>query len=214
MTRINVGCGQTPTEGWINYDNSMSVRLARLPGIAVVLTRLSLLNESQRTFIALARASDIRYANAVKRIPEPTGSVEVFYSSHMLEHLDQHEALSFLREARRVLKSAGVIRIAVPDIRFHVNNYLESGDANGLIIGSLLTKSRPRRLTDKVAYLAIGDRHHQWMYDGDSLCSLLESAGFLNPMVTEAGTTMISDPGRLDLAERCPESVFVESLNP
>lgn len=214
MTRINVGCGPTPTEGWVNYDNSMSVRLAWMLGAGRVLQRVPLLREPQRRFISLARVLDVRYANAVRRIPQPTASVEVLYSSHMLEHLDPQEAASFLREARRVLKPGGVIRIAVPDLRYHVDNYLDSGDANALIEGTLLTKNRPRRFAEKVAYLAIGDRHHQWMYDGESLCGLLNSAGFLTPKVMEAGTTMIIGPGKLNLSERSPESVFVEALNP
>ena len=27
--KINIGCGDTPTKGWSNYDNSWSVRLAK-----------------------------------------------------------------------------------------------------------------------------------------------------------------------------------------
>ena len=29
MTRVNVGCGMTPTRGWRNFDNSPSLKLAR-----------------------------------------------------------------------------------------------------------------------------------------------------------------------------------------
>ena len=28
MKRINIGCGSSPTAGWNNFDNSLSVRLA------------------------------------------------------------------------------------------------------------------------------------------------------------------------------------------
>jgi hypothetical protein len=27
--RVNVGCGSSPTPGWVNFDNSLSVRAAR-----------------------------------------------------------------------------------------------------------------------------------------------------------------------------------------
>ena len=30
--KINIGCGDTPTKGWRNYDNSWSVRLAKKKG--------------------------------------------------------------------------------------------------------------------------------------------------------------------------------------
>ena len=29
--QINIGCGQTPTEGWINFDNSPAIKLAKSP---------------------------------------------------------------------------------------------------------------------------------------------------------------------------------------
>ena len=29
--RINVGCGNTPTNDWINYDNSLSIVISKLP---------------------------------------------------------------------------------------------------------------------------------------------------------------------------------------
>ena len=40
--RINVGCGMTPTPGWTNYDNSLSVKLARRPILASFATRFLL----------------------------------------------------------------------------------------------------------------------------------------------------------------------------
>jgi len=27
--RVNIGCGQSPTPGWINFDNSLTVKIAR-----------------------------------------------------------------------------------------------------------------------------------------------------------------------------------------
>jgi hypothetical protein len=26
--RVNVGCGMSPTKGWLNYDNSTSIKLS------------------------------------------------------------------------------------------------------------------------------------------------------------------------------------------
>lgn len=212
--RLNVGCGQTPTPGWKNYDNSPSVLLARRPITAYVLDKLRMLNGWQKEFIAFVQHSDIRWADVTKRIPEPDGSVEMVYSSHMLEHLDKAEAARFLQEVRRVLAPGGVFRLAVPDIRYLVHAYLQHRDADRFIEQTMLT--RPKNVTwlQKLKYLWIGDRHHVWMYDGDSLCKLLTAAGFHNAQVMTPGTTMIDDPGELNLREREPESVFVEALNP
>jgi predicted SAM-dependent methyltransferase len=132
----------------------------------------------------------------------------------MLEHLDKQETISFFKEARRILIPGGIIRLSVPDLRLHVDNYLQDEDADKFIQITLLSTPRPKSLFEKIKYLIVGDRHHMWMYDGKSLCRLLESAGFVNPEVIEPGRTTISDPGTLDLTERADESLYVEATNP
>ena len=66
MTRINVGCGQTPTPGWTNYDNSPSARVARIPFLLSLVERFGLLSKQQRDFMRVAQAHDIRYADVVR----------------------------------------------------------------------------------------------------------------------------------------------------
>jgi predicted SAM-dependent methyltransferase len=150
----------------------------------------------------------------VRRIPHADGSVDVVYTSHMVEHLDRDEAMQFLREARRVLRRGGILRIAVPDLRFHIDRYLEQHDADVFVEGVRLGRSRPKGLRRKIMSAIVGDREHHWMYDGPSLARLLAAAGFQDPRVMPSGMTTIPDPGALDLAERAPESVFVEATNP
>ena len=212
--RINIGCGQTPTPGWRNYDNSWSIKLAKSPIVYRLMVAARLLSKPQEDFVAFAQNEHIDWADASVRIPESDGCADVLYTSHMVEHLEPVLALSFLAEARRVLKPGGVIRIAVPDIRYHIDNYIEDQDADNFISRTLLTRSAPKTLLAKVKYLAIGDRNHQWMYDGRSLCKLLGKAGFSDPQVAAPGTTRILDHAQLDLEERVPESVFAEATNP
>lgn len=212
--KINMGCGQTPTKEWRNYDNSWSVRLAKKSLLTFILGKSGFLSDSQQQFISFAKKKNILWANATKRIPEENTSVDVVYSSHMIEHVEKEDAEIFFKEARRILKSGGIIRIAVPDIKYHVENYRKDGDADKFIEGTHLTRKKPKTIIAKIKYLIIGDRNHQWMYDGKSLCKLLSSAGFQEPKVMEAGSTNIAEPGTLDLKERSPESVFVEAINP
>jgi hypothetical protein len=67
---------------------------------------------------------------------------------------------------------------------------------------------------DRLRWLVAGFRDHGWMYDGPSLCRLLQTAGFVDVGEVSAGHTMISDPGELNLREREDESVFVEARAP
>jgi hypothetical protein len=214
MCKINIGCGDMPTPGWINYDNSWTVRLARLPLLVSLLNCFGLLSPKQLQFINIVKQQGILYADAINSIPHSDKSVTVLYSCHMFEHLDRLEAKSFLREARRVLVHGGIIRIAVPNIRYHIDRYLVHGDSDRFIDDLYMARLRPTGILAKLRYLIIGERHHLWMYDGPSLCKILKQAGFVDPQVLPAGETTIPNTGLLDLAERSPESLFVEAVNP
>lgn len=214
MLRVNIGCGRTPTRGWRNFDNSPAIRLATVPRLPEVLRSLSLLSEARYRFVLFARANAIEYGDAVKGLPIPAGSVDVLYSSHMLEHLDRQEANTFLTEVRRLLRPGGIIRLAVPDIRQHIEQYNLSSNADRFIEAMQLSIPRPRSLAQRLQLLLAGTRHHQWMYDGQSLCDLLERHGFVDIRELAAGATTIKDHAALDLHERSFESVYVEAQNP
>lgn len=212
--RVNVGCGTSPTPGWRNFDNSPSLRLSQLPTVVRALRRLGLLRPEQEAFIDFARTHQIEYADGSQRLPLPDASVEVLYSSHMLEHLDRAAANAFLKEVNRVLRPGGLVRLAVPDLRLQLQHYLESKDADAFVRATYLAEERGTRLADRLRLLLIGARNHQWMYDGSSLCRLLRSSGFAEVEVVPAGTSSISDAAPLDLHEREDESVYVEARKP
>lgn len=211
--RINVGCGQNPTRGWRNFDNSLSLRLSRLPIVSDVLFRVGFIDEPQYRFIQFARLHEIEFADATARLPIGDGAADALYSCHMFEHLDREEAALFLREVKRVLRPGGVLRLVVPDIKKHVQQYHTHGDADAFIASTLLAQPRPRTPIDRLKALFVGTRHHQWMYDGASLSRLLEAHGFISTRVVGAGVSRIDDP-YLDLCEREDESVYVEALRP
>jgi len=58
--RVNIGCGQTPTEGWNNYDNSFAIRIAEIPIISHIASKIGLLSKSQAEFVNFARNSNIK----------------------------------------------------------------------------------------------------------------------------------------------------------
>jgi SAM-dependent methyltransferase len=203
--RVNVGCGATPTEGWQNFDNSLTVRIGAKP------VARGLLPASP--FVAAVKSGKVRYANALS-LPLADGSAEAIYSSHMVEHLDRDEARAFLAECRRVLKPGGFVRLAVPDLRKIVEDYLASEDADEMMVRTHLGRMRPRGLRGRARALVVGERNHMWMYDGPSLVRLVASAGFDDATTMAPGSTNIPAPGALDLEERADESVYVEALRP
>lgn len=210
--RINVGCGMTPTKGCLNFDNSFSIRLSAYPGLSNILHKMKFIDQSQMQYIRFCREHNIGWADATTRIPVPDNSVEVLYSSHMFEHLDRREAAMFLAEARRVLVSGGIIRLAVPDLEKHVNSYMTHPDADVFMESLTVCVPKPRSLSERVRTVLVGARHHQWMYDGKSLCKLLGHCGFAEARNFPPGETRIENPASFDLCERKDESVYVEAI--
>jgi predicted SAM-dependent methyltransferase len=214
MHRINVGCSISPTAGWLNFDNSFSIKLSSYPALARILYQAKLIKPPQMELIKFFQENKVIWADAAKRIPLQNNSVETLYSSHMIEHLDRIEAKLFLEEANRVLVPGGIIRLAVPDIEKLVKKYLEDGDADVFIESTVMCIPKPRGMAERIQTFLVGPRHHQWMYDTRSLCKLLTETGFTNPTGLNAGQTRIANHHPLNLYERESESIYVEATKP
>lgn len=177
---------------------------------------LGLLDESQKKNIEWNKDNPwVNWADATNRIPVEDRSVEVLYTSHMVEHLDHDDLDRFLREALRVLIPGGILRVVVPDLSKIVNDYTANGDADDFFRRLNVSSGKsPKTLVQRLRWLIVGSRDHVWMYDGPSLCRLLERHGFQHPIILPAGQTTIATPGSLDLSERSDESVYVEASAP
>lgn len=211
---LNIGCGRSPTQGWYNYDNSPAVWLARSRLLSAIVARLGLLDSNGLAFAEFCRTNDVRHANAARRIPHGSATVDTIYSSHMLEHLDRDEACAFLAECRRVLKPGGILRLAVPDLRNAAYQYLRLNDGDGFLRHLQFDLDRPRGLAGHLRRLLTGGRGHHWMYDRDSLTALVTDAGFVDLEFMGQGKTGIAEPGSLDLTEREADSLCVEARQP
>ena len=212
IKRVNIGCGSTPTKGWINYDNSPSINIAASPIKYFLLRKLHLLNASQIEYIEMIKKNRILFADATKKLPFHTNEVQCIYSSHMLEHLSKRSANSFLKECLRILSPNGVLRLVLPDLRKLVNSYLADGDADLFIEDSFLIPPSVETLRDKFKLILVGYRQHQWMYDSKSLTKIVLKAGFRKVLEQKPGYTCINNYGELDLLQRSEESFYIEAI--
>lgn len=211
MKRVNIGCGLHPTKGWINYDNNVFIYFARIPLAKWILSRMPFIPEGIILFMEKVNTYGIKYANAAKRIPEPDNSIAVLYSSHMLEHLDNKEAIVFLREARRVLVKDGIIRIVIPDFDYFIEEYLKDHDPGKFIKNTCLVGSKPNKIVKKIQYLIMGHGWHHCMYNRITIADLLGNAGFTNIRIVNAGETTIKNADELALNEHEGISIYLEA---
>jgi predicted SAM-dependent methyltransferase len=97
-----------------------------------------------------------------------TGTIDLIYASHVLEHFGRREHLEVLREWHRVLKPGGVLRLSVPDFAACAALYYEQGLVDGL--------------TGLVGLVSGGQRDpfdfHKMIFDRELLTKSLTESGF------------------------------------
>lgn len=109
-------------------------------------------------------------------------SVELIYACHVLEHFGRHAIHGVLTEWHRVLRSSGVLRLAVPDFGECARLYCE---------GKL------DRFTDIVGLICGGQRDqydfHKMIFDRRFLEEELKTAGFREVRAWDWRTTEHAD---------------------
>ncbi|GMQ83083.1 MAG: hypothetical protein BMS9Abin05_2561 [Rhodothermia bacterium] len=137
-------------------------------------------------------------------IPFPNATVEVIYSSHLLEHFSYPAPmLDFLRECKRILKSGGVFSVAVPNARIFLEAYADDSgfdkDKYCVYDVGLTYKGR----IDYVNFVAHMGGEHKHLFDEENLLEILEEAGFSHVKLREF------DPS-VDREDRRHESIYAE----
>ena len=100
-------------------------------------------------------------------------SASLIYSSHSFEYFDRVEAIAVLNEWKRVLKSGGVLRLAVPDFDSLIKVYETTGNIES-ILGPLYGKMEINTIEGKQSL------YHKTVYNFESLSNLLIETGFSN----------------------------------
>ena len=103
----------------------------------------------------------------VTKLPYVENSVDLIYASHLIAYFDRDEIVEVLKEWKRVLKPAGILRLATPDFKAMAKLYIKS---NSCTLDNFLGP-----LYGKMGTPAI---YHKTTYDLYSLIELLASVGF------------------------------------
>jgi SAM-dependent methyltransferase len=216
LTRLHIGCGLTYLEGWINCDGGPSTRLfSLLPAPARwLLKRSGLLGRGRLSFWQFLEQHPIVSLNALHRWPFESDSVDIIYSSHLIDCFTQPEILQFFQQAARVLKPGGQIRLLGMSLSLAVQTYLQQGDARLLTSvvsfphpgeGTLATRLK-RAVWPPVLYRA--------QMDFRSYQTMLSSLGFEEIVELAPGQTTIAGLEPVNLWQRHGESVIVEARKP
>lgn len=215
--KLNLGSGPRVVPGWVSIDRSPSIALHRVPLLRTALRRAGVLAEGQLA----PWPREVVRRDLRAPLPYPAASAEAIYSSHTLEHLYLDEARRVLAECHRVLRPAGVLRLALPDARAFAAALLAgsgsasgpgsgSGGGDGRVFNQRLQahpESRPGMVAAVVR--AAGSAVHRWQPTEDLVGELLADAGF-----TEVHSRRFREGALPELAviEHRAESLFVEAF--
>ncbi len=207
MIKINVGCGLSVVEGWSNFDGSPTVRLQKLYGIG--------------GFFKMALKprfpSNVIYGDVVKGLTLTSGSVDLVYSSHMLEHLSLEDFRLALLEIKRVLKPGGVFRAVLPDLEVSVDDYIKNTDprANTQFLRDTMlgVEKRPRTFLAQCRSL-VGNSNHLWMWDYRGMAEELRLIGFTDISRSYYNDSKIPDFSEVEDVDRWESCLGFECQKP
>lgn len=176
---LNIGCGNSPADGWLNIDSSPHLRASKIP----IVGRIVLRQAKNKGGIRRAVYGDIVHGLNLKN-----DSCELVFASHVLEHLTTADFDTALDNIYAYLRPGGILRVIVPDLRYYIERYrIDCEDE------AVAREAAPRFMTlSGIAGLgsrktlsarmreALSNRRHQMMWDGRSLTAALAQHGFQN----------------------------------
>jgi predicted SAM-dependent methyltransferase len=110
-----------------------------------------------------------------RRLPFKSGYLDRIYSEHVLEHVPYRSAVYFLSEARRTLRTGGVIRIAMPDLDDLIDGYQKDWRRFDWVNWPAHRFIKTRAEMINIAFRWWG---HQHLYNREELERALQEAGF------------------------------------
>ena len=207
---INVGCGASPTDGFVNYDYNFFLKLMKIPLFYNFISIFRLIPDAHLNFMKIAKLNNIKFCDASRNIPEKSFSVDLIYTCHMIEHLDKNETDNFLKECKRVLKPNGYLRIVVPDFDRLIQIYNENKNVDEFINGSCLVGDKPKNFFKKLQYFLQGHGWHHQMFNQESLTKLLMKHGFYNLIFLKPGESKIPMKTAINLFDFSNQSIYCE----
>lgn len=224
VVKINIGSGPDGRADWVNLDWGILPLLGKMSWLVKFFVNIKIFPKNYST----SWPKSLRLVDCRKKLPFKDQTADFIYTSHFIEHLPRYRTIELLRECKRILRTNGILRIGVPDVKLLSEKYV-NGDKDFFMLFEKMTNqvdklesladlfvqhfyghdcwSKPN-IIQKFQRLFI--RGHLWMYDYDSLSAVLREAGFLVIKHCQAGQGRTPDIEHLDIHKI--SSLFIEAF--
>jgi predicted SAM-dependent methyltransferase len=142
-------------------------------------------------------------------LPLPSDRFDYAVSIHALQEIAYPEVVPVLRELRRVLKPAGVLRLALPDLDRAIDAYVRRDLSYFLVPDDEVTS-----LGGKLAVQMTWYGASRTLFTFDFTAELLGKAGFVDIARCAYQETRSAYPEIVALDNRPKETLFVEAVKP
>jgi len=139
-------------------------------------------------------------------LPLPDESFDYIVSIHALPEIAYPDLVPVLTELRRVLKTGGTLRLALPDIDRGINAYLR-GDLGYFLIPDEHSRSAGGKLITQLLWYG----YNVSLFSADFVEELLGNAGFRSIEHCKYRETASGHAGIVELDNRERESLFIEA---
>ncbi len=223
--KVNLGCGQRWKEDWVNIDWSWNARIRKHP-IARIF--VPFLYKTGLIDVSINWPPNLLLHDLRKKLPFENETVDCIYTGHVIEHLKRYECIGCLQECFRILRKGGVLRIVTPDLRLLASKYVERDRsflfdkyqwqlsktdcfADRFLTAAYWKDKEPRGLGEKIKSKHFSDPYHQWLYDFESLSSILRNIGFQSIEECKFGEGKTLDIKIIEGYAPAPESLYIEA---
>ena len=161
-------------------------------------------NADRLTMPGIDVSGDIRQG-----LPLPSDRFEYAASIHALQEIPYVQVVPVLRELRRVLKPAGVLRLALPDLDRAIDAYVRRDPSHFLVPDDEVTSLGGKLSVQMTWYGA-----SRTLFTFDFIAELLGKAGFVDIARCAHQETWSAYPDIVALDDRPEETLFVEAVKP
>ena len=131
----------------------------------------------------------------------PNESVDLIYTSHMLEHIPFNDLVKFIKECFRVLKKKGQLSVCVPDASLYIKSYIDKKNFREINDCAKTAIVDTGSFMDQVNYIAYMDQLHKYMFDSENLVKTLSLLPFTKVSLRDFDVSV-------DLKSRDFESIY------
>lgn len=196
MQKLQLGCGRSFFEGWINTNHTTKP------------FNLKLYEEKR------SEGYDIRDLDITKEFPFEDNSIDFIFSEHVIEHVKEKDGINCLSECLRVLKPGGVIRTIAPSREFYESIRYDDQHPFVKEYAKQIYKREPSiGMANKIYERTMYDQGHHWVPTLEMLKAQHEKVGFKNVISCDYGQSE-HDELAMDMRDglREYESIVVEGI--